>query len=418
MTQRARGADASVRAAAVGIAFASLALGGCGPESGDVELDPDGAMRLPVPPQLDVRAVDPLNLVPRVLVNGRGVDSRRVDDEWTSRVTVPRGSDVRISITWFELIERGEETVRLPLADLDAVISAISENETRLFSADDYESDRFDNDRDGISNLAERNSNTSPFDADDPGSNLARVRLPRIDPAEAPTIDGAYEPIWDRAQYRDRDGELLEIDNLMIDRGAVRLDGESGYRWGAMHDGEALYLIVFTEAGTAQTPFGDSLEAFNDDSIDVYIDADNSSATSYDGVDDRHLIVPLLGTDGAANSSAGANARIEPGPFSAAFDLSAVGFATCPCPGILPSDVQTYELRLPLADFDLPLDATIGFEVHVNDDRDGGERDVKWGWQHPSRANGVDTDRTFANPSFMGTALLVEREGFARAQDR
>ena len=413
------GARATVRAASRAAAVAALFLAaGCGPDAGDASLDADGTLRLPVPPQFDPRAVDPLNLVPRVLVNRVGVDSQRVDDEWIARAVVPEGSDVRISITWFERIRRNGVTVSLTLAELDRTISAISADQTRFFDADDYETDRFDDDGDGLSNLAERNSNTSPFDRDDPGSDLARVRLPRIDPADAPTIDGAYDEIWDEAQYRDRNGEMLAIDNLMVDRGAVLLDGESGYRWGAMHDGEALYLIAFTETGTAQTPFGDSPEAFNDDSIDVYVDADDSSLSSYDGVDDRHLILPLLGTGGGSNASANPDARIEAGPFSATFDLSAVAFATCRCDGDLPTDEQIYELRLPLDEFDLPVGATFGFEVHVNDDRDGGERDVKWGWNHPSRANGVDTDRTFEDPSFMGTAILVDEVGFARADAR
>ena len=401
----------TARVAPTGLAGLALlgALAGCDAGHGvgaDVDLDADGTMRLAVPSVLDVRAVDTANLVPRVLVNNRGVISARVDDQWTARVTVPEGSDVRVSITWFERIARGAGRVDLPLAATDFTVSAIARDETVVRNADDYDSDGFDEDEDGVSNLAERIANTSPFDPDDPGDDFAQVFVPMIDPSDSPIIDGAFDPVWSTAQYRDRDNDELAIDNLMVDDGAVLLDGESGYRWGAMHDGEALYLIVFAEAGTGQTPFGDSAEAFNDDSIDVYFDADDSKLSEYDGVDDRHLIVPLLDANGSANSSASADARIEFGPNTAPFDLGAVTFAACPCPGDSPDDVQIYELRLPLATFDVAVDTTIGFEVHVNDDRDGGDRDVKWGWWHPSRGN-MDIDYTFVNPSFMGTVRLL-----------
>ena len=188
----------------------------------------------------------------------------------------------------------------------------------------------------------------------------------------------------------------------------MRLDGQSGYRWGGMHDGEALYLIVFAEAGTGQTPFGDSAEAFNDDSIDVYVDADNSRLSAYDDVNDRHLILPLLDANGAAERlererGRAHRARAEHGRVrDRRRDLRHL----CLPRGTLPTDVQVYELRLPLSTFDVEVGTTIGFEIQVNDDRDGGDRDVKWGWFHPSRGNS-DVDYTFENPSFMGTVRLL-----------
>ncbi len=388
------------------LAVAALALAGCHPDGG-VSRAPDGTLTLDVPPALQVRAVDPLSLLPRVRVNGRGVVSIRTNDQWTVRTTVPEGSDVRVSITWIERIGQDPATrVDLELARLLANIPTIEEDRTFLFTADDYETDVFDDDEDGISNLAERIGDTDPFSAADPGEDAARVLMPRIDPGDAPTIDGAYDPVWDRAQYRDRNGDELLIDNLLINDGAVLLDGASGYRWGAMHDGEAMYLIVFAEAGEGQTPFGDSAEAYEDDSIDVYFDADDSRLTAYDGVDDRHLILPLLDANGGPNSSDSADARLDFGPNTAPFDPEAVSYATCPCDGDELDDVQVYELRLPLDTFDLPIGEAFGFEVQINDDRDGDGRDAKWAWFHPSRVND-DVDETFRDPSYLGTARLL-----------
>ena len=385
---------------------ALLALVACRPEGG-VGRAADGAVTLDVPPPLRVRAVDPLNLLPRVRVNGVPVVSIRTNDQWTVRTTVPEGEPLSISITWIERIGQDRATrVDLRLARLEGNIGTIDSDRTFLFTADDYETDVFDDDGDDISNLAERIGDTDPFSELDPGDDVAQVLIPRIAPADAPVVDGAYDAVWDRAQYRDRDDDELLIDNLMVNDGAVLLDGATGYRWGAMHDGEAMYLIVFAEAGTGQTPFGDSADAFEDDSVDVYFDADNSRGTMYDGVDDRHLILPLLDANGGSNASDGADARLDFGPNTAPFARESIDYATCRCDGDEPGDVQVYELRLSLDTFELLIDEAFGFEVQINDDRDGDGRDVKWGWFHPSRVN-EDVDETYRDPSYLGTARLL-----------
>ncbi len=89
----------------------------------------------------------------------------------------------------------------------------------------------------------------------------------------------------------------------------------------------------------------------------------------------------------------------ELGPNSAS--LPPIEFGTCLCT----DGPLTWEVKLPLAEFGIRKDTLFGLEVQLNLDNDGGARDAKWGWFHPSREE-QNVDNTFQNPSFMGTAVI------------
>jgi len=288
------------------------------------------------------------------------------------------------------------------LASFETAINSINSNESIVITNDDYSID-FDDDFDTVSNLAERRTSSDPYDSRSPDVDFALARLPAISPAEAPIIDGSYEGIWNSAAYVDVNRQNLSIDNLMIDMGATFADGEPDYRWGGMHDGEYLYLVAFGEGGGVQTPFADSDRLFNDDTLNIFWDADNSANREYDGVNDFQLLIPLLesGNDRVPNDSANENSRFATGSNSSFFPEDAIDFATCVCR----RENNFWEVRIRLADAAIVVGQTFGFELQLDDDRDGGDRDVKWGWQHPSRIN-EDRDFTWFDPSFMGTAVL------------
>lgn len=116
--------------------------------------------------------------------------------------------------------------------------------------------------------------------------------------------------------------------------------------------------------------------------------------------------MPLLkyGRTPQENTSQAIDGRWETGFHSAPFDnATGVGFEfhTCLCL----ADRDTWEMRLSLEEFSIPVGATIGFEVQYNDDKDGGDRDAKWGWFHPSRVD-TDIDYTWRIPRYMGTLRL------------
>ena len=351
-----------------------------------------------VPGFLAHRAVNQAALSPSVTLNGESIDLLQSGQSWSGNTSVAEGSNATIEVRWSEQIG----TRSLNLARLTRQLAVINSNQSVRITADEYDTDSFDDDSDRISNLTERLENTNPFDALDPGVDRPQVFLPAIDPANAPVIDGLYDAVWGNAGFLDRNRANLQIDNLMIDQGAIRLDGETEYQWAGMHDGEYLYLFVFGEFVDRRTPFADSEMDWHDDALDIFLDGDNSKLNSYDGVNDFHFIMPLLkrGDVPIENRSGDVDSRLTLGINSAALSAG-LDFATCYCD----TDRNTWEVRINLDAVQIQVGQAFGLELQLNDDNDGGDRDAKWGWFHPSRIN-VDVDNTWRIPGFMGTALL------------
>lgn len=391
-----------------------------------VSAEGDQVLELSPPEFITSRAVDLDFVFPRVSLNGTTLNLSQLSNgtTWRGQAQVPEGEAVELEVRWIETF-RGRELL-LAVADLD--YPPITSNTNVLLLEEDYTEDdliafpRLDDDNDRIPNLAERNENSDPFNPLDPGTSRANAFVTAIDPADAPVIDGSFDNVWGAAQYRDRDDELLFIDNRLIGFDPDRLDGSTEYRWGSLHDGQYLYFYVLGEAAANRTAFGDSVDPWQDDSIEIYWDGNRSQGTTYDGVDDFHLIIPLLKlNEGVANRShlpdttpddasddddriQDPDGRAETGFNSASIsDLEGVRFATCVCPG---SD--TYEVRLDLEALQIPVDQSFGFELQLNDDNDGGDREFKFGWRAPSAAEGVlDGDVTWENPSTMGLLELI-----------
>ena len=310
---------------------------------------------------------------------------------------VDRGETFTAVIRWFETLPGSTDLLLASYTIEQEVTDSIS---LPVVDSADYQTEGviFDRDNDGFYNLEERRANSDPLDGNSVPATTPDVRIGAINPADAPVIDGLYDSIYDTgAQFSDVDGNLLDINHLMIDQGAVRSDLDTEFRWFAMHDNTYLYIFVLGENVAVATPIRDSIDIFQDDSIDIFIDADNSKGSAYDGVDDRHLLIPLIANPGGTARS---NSTVFiAGPNSAS--LPEFDFATCVCL----SGQNTWEVRLPLAEFGLARDRPFGIEVQLNEDNDGGPRDAKWGWFHPSRRT-VDVDNTFRIPSFMGTGVL------------
>ena len=201
-------------------------------------------------------------------------------------------------------------------------------------------------------------------------------------------------------------GTDLFVDSLMISSNNGN-DSTPFHSWTAVHDGTFLYILVLVD--DQGDNHGDSAALGNDDSIEIYIDGNNSNLTSYGDADDRYLRIGLLDANGNPNNSGNAAARIEQGLNSAPLPpniVFATGLGTGPLSVVNTGERQDiYEVQLELAGFGISPNQPFGIEVQINDDDGGGTRNTKWGWNHPARRT-VDIDLTQSNPAFMGTVQL------------
>ncbi len=405
----------------------ALFLTACSDSSGTLALSPIGAntqaLELTMPRFLQNRTVNPDDLIARVTINGERFNPTRLADTSVFRGTtqVPEGEAVELRVEWIELVSgQNAVTQELLLAILEEDFPRINSNVEVSFLEDDYETQdfrtypRLDLDNDNVPNFSERVENSSPFDSFDPVAR-ANAFVPFVNTTNFPVvIDGRFDDVWRRAQYQDRNGNNLFIDNRMVGFDPIRPDQNTEFRWGAMHDGQYLYILVFGEIGMNRTTQGDSVQPWMDDAIDIFWDGNRSQGRTYDGVDDYHMIIPLTQLNSIADNSShladgtlNPNGRGEPGFNSADIvDFEGVSFATC-----VACDQHVYEVRLDLDVLGIPLDRSMGFDVQINNDVDGGERDFKFGWEAPSAPDNIaERDNTWRDPSQMGLLELVSAE--------
>ncbi len=379
--------------------------------SGSATLNQTDGMVISPPEFLTGRTIVRNNLDARVSVDIDGVNypatrTSASASPWVGQVFFPSGSSPTLNITWVETGVAGLPdgmNAELPLAFLtqsagqDITVNQTISIDTESYSTNSTEEEPLpllDTDLDGFSNLTERQVGSRPADAQDipPSVTILYNNV-------APVIDGRYDPIWARAQFLDQDREALNIENVVLDDNVVQDGEDRGFKWAAMHDGQYLYVLVFGQTGAFQTPRGDSELGvlYHDDSVDIYWDGNNSKGSGYDGLDDFHIITPLLGSDGLENQSGRATSRIDFGVNAAPLEVSAIQFGVCSCDG----DTQLYEFRIDLNAGRIPVDSTFGFEININDDVDGMFREVKWAW-----FNDTGDDDTWRFPLRMGNVRL------------
>jgi fibronectin type 3 domain-containing protein len=221
------------------------------------------------------------------------------------------------------------------------------------------------------------NSNESGYSNEasaTPDAGMADANI--AEASSAPTVDGAVDAVWSGAT------SYAMLNTLSGSAGGSDLSGA----WRALWDATNLYYLVEV---TDESLWNDSANAWDDDSVELYIDADNSKGTSYDGVNDYQLVfrwndpgVIHLGTNSATDTT-GMDFAIEDTP----------GGYTC-------------EVLVPWATLGVTPAAGefIGTDVHVNDDDDGGARDAKIAWY-------ATADNSWTDPSTFGTGELLAGAG-------
>jgi len=390
----------------------SMFVGGCAEQSSSLSVDSngDGLAQFRAPSMLS-SSIIVSNLELTVTLNGSPMNmTRKNDTEWFGAMKVKPGTDVDLRVKWEERIDQQ----MLLLAEARESITAIDRGYNLMIADASYVTtgEGFDADGDSISNLIERRQSSDPYDLNSPGTQEQFPAMVRVTGSiRSNVIDGFFNaPYWDNAQFRDVNEETLWVDSLLVDRGTQLENGNSKFKWGAIHDGRYLSLFVLGKINIPgqQNVHRDSGNFFyNDDSLEIYFDGDRSRGVDYDKVDDMQIVIPLLRDDGTPNKSGEANSLIKRGANvrdEVPFDISKVEFATCLCEG---SEIA-WEVRIDMVDAGIPVGKTFGFEIQINQDDDGGDRDGKWAWHRPAAMpNDINpADETWRFPVYMGEILL------------
>ena len=150
--------------------------------------------------------------------------------------------------------------------------------------------------------------------------------------------------------------------------------------WQAYYDDAGLHVRVTVTDDTLVSDSGD--EWFQDDGIEIYLDADNGKAFNEYDPDDYHITVGLDGTlqDRRGHLGEGATASVE-----------------------RTDDGYVVEALLPWSAtrIERASGTFVGLDVHVIDDDDGGAREAKLAWF-------AEIDQSYKNAALFGTVVLGE----------
>jgi len=184
----------------------------------------------------------------------------------------------------------------------------------------------------------------------------------------APTIDGLVDASWD---------SYIPTAITKVIQGSVGSSSDLSAQWRALWDNSNLYVLIEV---TDNTQENDSPETYNDDAVEIYIDINNDKATSYGANDFQYVFrwddVGIYETTGKSTD----DIVLEQTTTSTGYII---------------------EAKIPWATLSgsPAIGQSLGFDVHVNDDDDGGVRDAKISWA-------ANTDDAWQNPSLFGTAIL------------
>ena len=187
-----------------------------------------------------------------------------------------------------------------------------------------------------------------------------------------PSIDGSVDDAW---------SEVTERPFQHAVQGSVDGESDLGGGWRATWDSDALYLLAEVSDDSRSV---DSEAFWQDDSVEVYVDGDNSKRAAYDGENDFQIVFRR----GDSNVSGTVPNDIGDDFAWAETDEGYRLEAALPWSALAPN--QTIEAG-----------QVIGFDCHVNDDDDGGERDGKLNWFN-------EQDDSWENPGAFANVELVE----------
>ncbi|MEO0330998.1 MAG: sugar-binding protein, partial [Bacteroidota bacterium] len=183
------------------------------------------------------------------------------------------------------------------------------------------------------------------------------------------------------------DGELddayAEVEVLAIDteiQPSITDADDLSATWRSVYDEDNLYFYIEVQDDDLQSDNPDG-EWFQDDGVEIYLDADNSKTfNSYDE-NDYQIVVRLDGsifdTKGQLGDGAEASITETASGYIAEVKLPWTAIGATPLPGLF-----------------------LGLDVHIIDDDEGSNRDGKLSWF-------AEIDQSFSNAALFGTVYLA-----------
>lgn len=188
-----------------------------------------------------------------------------------------------------------------------------------------------------------------------------------------PVIDGQEDCSW-------KDLAEQPIENLLVGSTVSTADisGFFKVKWNA--SSLFLYVEVTDDLLVNDTP---GATPWNNDGIELFLDGNNAKGTTYDAND--HQLIFTVNDNTVFHHS---NSAINP---------TGVNFAQSLIPGGYSMEIQVDWSFVGITPTD---GAPIGFDLHLNDDDDGGIRDSKLTFTP------LTEDRSFTDPSLFGIAIM------------
>ena len=187
------------------------------------------------------------------------------------------------------------------------------------------------------------------------------------------TIDGTLEDVWNDANVKTIDATKL-LSGLVSN--ATDLSGYAKL----LYDNTNLYFLAVV---TDEVKQNDSENSYDDDQVELYIDADNAKSESYDANDCQY--------------SFGWNDGTVVGTIPATATKTGITYVA-----VASTNGYVIEAKLPWSTLKgtATADKLIGIDFMINDDDNSATRDAKVSWNSA-------TDGAYANASLFGTGKLL-----------
>jgi len=193
-----------------------------------------------------------------------------------------------------------------------------------------------------------------------------------------PIIDGVVDDVWSVASEQDIP--------ITTSGSAPSGPADCSGKWRVLWDWEYIYALVIVKDEALNNDSGAGSQ-YQDDSVEFYVDGDNSKGATVDDNDHQY-------------TSRWNNAELEAPSVIHNGEPSAVGFEYAI---VTTGSGYIYESRIPWTSIIAEPPGAgdlIGIDMYINDDDDGTDRDTQIAWHSPA-GEGWNT------PSMWGTAQLV-----------